>query len=508
MKKPVVLCILDGVGIAQQSDSNAYYLANTPNLDSIKSEFPGTTLKCSGLDVGLPAGQMGNSEVGHLNLGAGRVVYQSLTLINKAISDKTFFKNESFLKAIENAKKNNSKLHLMGLLGDGGVHSEGEHLKALLELAHKNGLTEVYVHAFMDGRDTLRDSGLGFLTDLIQFMNDLGCGELASISGRYYAMDRDNRFERNYKAYNAMVLHETMSFDNPIKYVQDSYDNEVYDEFIEPSYNNKVDGKIEDNDSVIFTNFRPDRATQIASILTNSEYVEVFEKQPKNLTFVCMMRYDNSVIGDIAFSNKKLDNVLGVYLANLGYKQLRIAETEKYAHVTFFFDGQVKYDGVNAPELEGCKRVLINSPKVATYDLQPEMSAYGVKDALLKELENNVLDVVVLNFANGDMVGHTGDISAAIKAMEAVDDCVGQVFKRVQELGGVMLITADHGNCEQMKDETGNVLTAHSLNDVELIVTKKGLKLSPGSLSDIAPTMLELLNVDQPEEMSGGSLIK
>ncbi|MDH6603150.1 2,3-bisphosphoglycerate-independent phosphoglycerate mutase [Bacilli bacterium PM5-9] len=508
MKKPIVLCILDGIGNGIESDNNACFVAKTPTLDYLKATYPHSELKTGGMAVGLPDGQMGNSEVGHLNMGAGRVVYQSLTLINKAIEDKSFYQNKAFLKAINNAKENNKSLHLMGLLSDGGVHSHIDHLKALLSLAKENNLTNVYVHAFLDGRDTLRDTGKLFVKEILDYMSEINCGKLASISGRYYAMDRDCRFERNYKTYQSLVLNEGLSFDNALDYIQKSYDDDVYDEFILPAYNSEVNASIKNEDSVIFFNFRPDRAIQLASILTNPNYQKVFEKQPKDLCFVSMMKYDKSVLGLIAFEHPELKNVLGVYLADNDFKQLRIAETEKYAHVTFFFDGQVKYDGINNPELKGCKRILIDSPKVATYDLKPEMSAYEINKALLEELDKNYLDVVVLNFANGDMVGHTGNIAAAIKAVETVDSCLSEIYQKVSDLGGVLLITADHGNCEEMLDEDNNILTAHSLNDVSFIMTKNNVELNDGKLCDIAPTILDLLEIKKPVEMTGKSLIK
>ena len=509
MNKPIVLCILDGVGIGVENKNNACFLAKTPCLDKLLKDYPHSQIECSGLAVGLPEGQMGNSEVGHLNMGAGRVVYQSLTLINKDLDDQSFYQNKAFLKAIENAKKNDSALHLMGLLSDGGVHSHIDHLKALLSLAKQNNLEKVYVHIFLDGRDTLRDSGLEYTKEIIAYMEEIACGKIASISGRYYAMDRDSRFERNYQAYQVLVLKEGLSFSDPLDYIKKSYAEEVYDEFVLPAYNSEVEAFIEDNDSVIFYNFRPDRAIQIASLLTNPDYKEVFAKQPQNLCFVSMMKYDKSVLGLIAFEHQKLDNVLGVYLANEKLKQLRIAETEKYAHVTFFFDGQVKYDGINNDELAGCKRILIASPKVATYDLKPEMSAYEIKDALLKELDEKYLDVVILNFANGDMVGHTGNIQAAIKGVEAVDECLEEIYgKVVNELNGILLVTADHGNCEEMVDGEGNVLTAHSLNKVNFIATTKNKELDNGSLCDIAPTIIDLLGIEKPVEMTGKSLIK
>lgn len=507
MRGPTVLCIMDGIGIGEENANNAYYLAKTPTLDYLKQQYPYSKLECSGQAVGLPDNQMGNSEVGHLNIGAGRIVYQSLSLINKSLEDESFYKNDSFIKAMENAKKNNTSLHLIGLLSDGGVHSHIEHLKALLKMAKDYGLSKVYIHAFMDGRDTLQDNGVKYLNEIIDYSKKLGCGQIASISGRYYAMDRDKRFERNELVYNAMVLNEGPSFEEPLEYLKSNYDNELYDEFIIPAYNSNVNASIESNDSVIFYNFRPDRAIQLSALLTNPSYEKVFAKQPENLTFVCMMKYDQAVNGMIAFQHETLDNVLGVFLANNNYTQLRIAETEKYAHVTFFFDGQVKYDGLNSPELKGCRRILINSPKVATYDLQPEMSAYEVKDALITELKQNPVDVVILNFANGDMVGHTGKLDAAISAVETVDACIKEIYDTIKSMNGTMLITADHGNCEQMQDRDGQILTSHTLNKVEFIVTNKDVKLKDGKLSDIAPTILDIMNIEKPKEMSGISLL-
>ncbi|MDL2211464.1 2,3-bisphosphoglycerate-independent phosphoglycerate mutase [Erysipelotrichaceae bacterium OttesenSCG-928-M19] len=507
MKKPMVLCILDGIGIGLRNNRNACFLAHTPTLDYLLTSYPHSKLQCSGLAVGLPKGQMGNSEVGHLNIGAGRVVYQSLSLINNEIETGSFYENEAFNLALDNALEKDSSLHLMGLLSDGGVHSHIDHFKALILMAKNKGLKKLYLHLFFDGRDTAPDSGLSYLEDILTFIKKEEIGDIASISGRYYAMDRDNRFERNELAYNVMVNHQGASFSNPIAYLKQSYQDEVYDEFIIPAYNEKVKGQIKDDDSVIFVNFRPDRAIQIASLLTNPNYKKVFNKQPHNLTFVSMMKYSDSVIGEIAFEHPKLENVFGVYLESKNLKQLRIAETEKYAHVTFFFDGQVNYDGINAPELRNSKRILIDSPKVATYDLKPEMSAFQVKDALLEELDKEYLDVVILNFANGDMVGHTGKIKAAIKAVETVDKCLKEIYQKVVDLGGTMFITADHGNCEEMLDNEHNIVTAHTTNDVHFIVTDTKVKLKDGKLSDIVPTMIDYMNLEKPKEMSGNSLL-
>ena len=503
-KRPIVLCILDGYGLTDRVDGNAVKLANTPNLDDLMAMYPTTTIQACGNAVGLPEGQMGNSEVGHLNIGAGRVVYQSLTLINKAVKEGTFYENESFLKAIQHAKDNNSKLHVWGLLSNGGVHSSTEHIYALLRLAKQQGLEKVYVHAFLDGRDVAPDSGASFVAELQDQINEIGVGEIASISGRYYAMDRDKRMDRVELAYNALVAKSGETYENPVQYVKDSYAKEVYDEFVIPGYNPAVNGGVADNDAIIFANFRPDRAIQMSTVFTNDVY-EDFKPadKPQNIYFVCMMRYADSVKGDIAFKPVNLSNTLGDYLSSQGLKQLRIAETEKYAHVTFFMDGGVD------KEIEGATRVLVNSPKVATYDLQPEMSAYEVKDALIAELDKDIHDVIIVNFANCDMVGHTGIIPAAIKAVSVVDECVGEVYEKVFELGGTMLITADHGNSERLLDEDNNPFTAHTTNDVPLILTNTHLELKEGGkLGDLAPTMLQLLGLPIPEEMTGVSLLK
>lgn len=507
-KRPIVLCIMDGYGLTDDNiRGNAVKLANTPNLDDLMAIYPTTQIRASGNAVGLPEGQMGNSEVGHLNIGAGRVVYQSLTLINKAVKDGDFAKKEEFLDAIKHVKDNDSKLHIMGLLSDGGVHSFNEHIYALLKLAKDQGLKKVYVHCFLDGRDVAPDSGSRFTKELERQIDTIGVGEIASVAGRYYAMDRDKRFDRVDKAYAALITHEGPSFTDPVKYIRDSYTHDVLDEFVIPAYNSAVDGAIEDNDSVIFANFRPDRAIQIATVITNPTFYEDKGYVPavirNNLKFVCMMKYADSVKGDIAFKSQKLTNTLGDYIASKGLKQLRIAETEKYAHVTFFFDGGVD------KQIEGAQRDLINSPKVATYDLQPEMNAYEVRDKLIEELDKDEFDVVVVNFANCDMVGHTGIIPAAIKAVSVVDECVGAVYEKVFELGGTMLITADHGNAEMLLDEDGNPFTAHTTNVVPLIVTNSHLKLEEnGKLGDLAPTILALLGLPIPEEMTGKVLIK
>lgn len=506
-KRPIVLCIMDGYGLTDRVDGNAVKLANTPNLDDLMAMYPTTTIHASGNAVGLPEGQMGNSEVGHMNIGAGRVVYQSLTLINKAVKDGTFYDNEEFLAAIKHAKQNNSKLHIFGLLSTGGVHSSIDHIYALLKLARRERVEKVYIHAFLDGRDVAPDSGVGFIKDLQAKIDEIGCGEIASVSGRYYAMDRDKRFERMDLAYNAIVCKKGKDFTDPVQFVEDSYKEEVYDEFVVPGYNSAIDGNVEDNDAVIFANFRPDRAIQIATLITNPTFYEdkgyVPEVKLNNIYFVCMMHYADSVKGHVAFKPVELHNTLGDCLSERGLTQLRIAETEKYAHVTFFFDGGVD------KEIKGAKRDLINSPKVATYDLQPEMSAYLVRDKLIEELDSGEFDVVIVNFANCDMVGHTGIIPAAISAVETVDECVGDVYDKVASMGGTMLITADHGNAERELDEDGNPFTAHTTNDVPLIVTNSHIALKEGGkLGDLAPTILTLLGQPVPPEMDGDVLIE
>ena len=502
MKKPLVLMILDGFGIAPK-EGNAIEAARTPNLDKLFSQNPLTQIGASGLDVGLPDGQMGNSEVGHTNIGAGRIVYQELTRITKSIQDGDFFQNEAFLSAIENVKKNHSALHLMGLLSDGGVHSHNTHLYGLLELAKKNGIENVYVHCFMDGRDVPPSSGKDYVAQLIEKMKEIGVGQIATVMGRYYAMDRDNRWERVEKAYAAMVYGEGEKAACGLCAMQNSYDNGVTDEFVVPTV---IDGAqpIQPNDSVIFFNFRPDRAREITRTLVDPDFTG-FECRNGffPLTYICMTPYDATMPNvDVAFKKESLDNTLGEYISKLGMKQLRIAETEKYAHVTFFFNGGVE------KQYEGEDRILVHSPKVATYDLQPEMSAYEVTDKMVDAVNSGKYDVIILNFANCDMVGHTGVFDAAVKAVEAVDTCVGRVIDAVLAQGGAALITADHGNADHMFDEDGTPFTAHTTNPVPLCVVGHPCTLREGGrLADLAPTMLQILNIPQPAEMTGKSLI-
>lgn len=505
MKKPTVLIIMDGYGIAPVSGGNAVTTANTPNLDKIFAENPYTTIGASGLAVGLPDGQMGNSEVGHTNMGAGRIVYQDLTRITKAIEDGEFEKNEVLLNAMENVKKNNTALHIMGLLSDGGVHSFNGHLYALLEMAKKQNVEKVFVHAFMDGRDVPPSSGKEFVADCVAKMEEIGVGKIATVEGRYYAMDRDTNWDRVEKAYAAMVYGEGNKACCAVKAMENSYAEGVTDEFVIPTV---LDGAepIKQNDSVVFINFRPDRAREITRTFVDPEF-NGFER--KNgifpLTFVCMTEYDATMPNvEIAFKAQELNNTFGEYLAAQGKTQLRIAETEKYAHVTFFFNG-----GVEAP-YEGEDRVLVASPKVATYDLQPEMSAPEVCEKVVDSIKSGKYDAIILNFANCDMVGHTGVFEAAVKAVETVDQCVGKVVDAVKEMSGIAIITADHGNADKMVDADGEPFTAHTTNLVPLCVVGYDCKLKQegGKLADIAPTMLQMMNIPQPKEMTGESLIE
>ncbi len=503
-KKPVMLMILDGWGVAPASDVNAATLAQTPNLDRYFAEFPHTTLEASGMEVGLPEGQIGNSEVGHLNIGAGRIIYQSLTRITKAIKDGDFFDNEVLCACMDKTKNAGKALHLMGLLSDGGVHSNINHLIALLQMAKARGLEKVYVHAFLDGRDVPPKSAVGFIKQLQEAIAGMEFGKIATVMGRYYAMDRDNRWDRIEKAYKTLVLGEGNLVADPVQGVEASYEAGVTDEFVEPMVVEGVDAKITSGDGIIFFNFRPDRARQITRALNDAEFPH-FERPASALpvNYVCMTQYDATIDAPVAYPPEEYNDTLGEVLAKEGKHQLRIAETEKYAHVTFFFNG-----GVEEPNLNE-ERILINSPKVATYDLQPEMSAYDVTDALLAELDKDKFDVVVLNYANPDMVGHTGVLPAAIKAMEAVDECVGKVVDKVLSLGGSVCITADHGNLEKMAEADGTPHTAHTTNIVPFIlVSNEEHKLHSGVLADIAPTMLELLNIEKPAVMTGSSLIE
>ncbi|MGN0637438.1 MAG: 2,3-bisphosphoglycerate-independent phosphoglycerate mutase [Huintestinicola sp.] len=509
-RKPVVLMVLDGYGLNERTDGNAIAMANTPVMDRLMKECPFVKGNASGLAVGLPDGQMGNSEVGHMNIGAGRIIYQDLTRITKDIEDGTFFKNETLLEAMENCKKNNSDLHLWGLLSDGGVHSHNTHLYGLLEMAKREGLTKVYVHAFLDGRDTPPASGRDFVAALEEKMAEIGVGKIASLSGRYYAMDRDNNWDRVQKAYDSLVTGEGVTAESAVKAMEDSYANGVTDEFVLPTViteNGKPLSLVKPGDSVIFFNFRPDRAREITRAFCDDKFTG-FERKGGflPLTYVCFKDYDESIPNKlVAFKKEEITNTFGEYLAKNGKKQLRLAETEKYAHVTFFFNG-----GIETPNVDEA-RILVNSPKVATYDLQPEMSAPEVGVDLVEAIKSDKYDVIIINFANPDMVGHTGVISAAVAAVERIDELVGKAVDAVKETGGVMFICADHGNAEKMVDyETGNPHTAHTTNPVPFILVnyEDGVKLREGGcLADIAPTLLEIMGLPQPAEMTGKSLI-
>ena len=492
--KKVLLCVLDGVGLSKIKDGNALINANKPNIDYLIKEYPNKGINASGTFVGLPDGQMGNSEVGHLTIGAGRIIYQSLELINRAIKDESFYSNESFLNAIRHAKENNSKLHIMGLLSDGGVHSHINHIKALLKLCKKEDFSNVYFHIFTDGRDTFKESSISYIDDLNNEINEFGIGKICTISGRYYAMDRDKRWDRLKKCYDVIVNNTGNKCDDYKKYITDSYEKGITDEFIEPVIIDES-GKIEENDSIIWANFRPDRAIQILRSLVDPNFDGFDRKIFNNLYLTTMMYVSDDVKSDIAFKKEIIDNTLGIYLSKLGKKQLRIAETEKYAHVTYFFDGGRDLD------LNLCDRVLIPSPKVATYDLKPEMSAREITSNLLERMDNNY-DFIFLNFANGDMVGHTGNYDMTKKAIETIDEMIGKLYKKCVEDEYLFIITADHGNAEEMIDENGNVVTSHTTNLVPFIVTDKNLNIdNVNKLSDIAPFVLNYMNLNLPDEM-------
>ena len=508
MRKPVLLAILDGFGFRDEIKGNAVAQAKKPNFDKLYKHYPHATLRADGQFVGLPEGQMGNSEVGHLNIGAGRVVYQSLALLNKEIEDQTFYNNEKLKNAMSNAKNNN--LHILGLLSDGGVHAHIDHIIAIIKMAKKNSVDNVYIHVFLDGRDVDPKSATGYILKLQEAMDKIGVGIIASISGRYYAMDRDKRWDRVELAYNAVVKGEGSEFIDPTVYIESQYAKGIVDEFIVPAINSDFKQKMKDNDSVIFANFRPDRAIQLAASITNPEYNPKPEEpifiptyRPKNLNFVQMMKYNDAVIGEIAFKLIDLKNTLGEVVSKAGLNQVRIAETEKYPHVTFFFDGGVE------KKLNDCKQILIDSPKVATYDLKPEMSIYEVTEALIKNLEEGNTDLVILNYANPDMVGHSGMLEPTIKAIEAVDECLGKITEVIFRLNGYSIITADHGNADKVLNSDGTPNTAHTTEKVPVIVTKENVELrTDGALCDLSPTLLDLLGVEQPIEMTGKTLIK
>ncbi len=515
-KKPVVLMILDGYGLNGKTEGNAVAQAKTPVMDRLMKEYPFVKGNASGMAVGLPEGQMGNSEVGHLNMGAGRIVYQELTRITKEIQDGTFFENPALLDAVENCKKNNGSLHLMGLLSDGGVHSHITHLYGLLELAKRNGLDKVYVHCFLDGRDTPPTSGKDFAAALIDEMEKTGVGKIATVTGRYYAMDRDNNYDRVQMAYNALTKGEGLTAECALCAISQSYDRGETDEFVKPTViveNGKPVACVQDGDSIVFFNFRPDRAREISRAFCDDDF-KGFDRGPrKKITYVCFSDYDPTILNkEVAFKKVSVTNTFGEWLAANGMRQARIAETEKYAHVTFFFNG-----GVEEPN-EGEERILVNSPKyVPTYDKKPRMSAYTVCDKLSEAItakdENGepYYDVIICNFANPDMVGHTGVLEAAVEAVEVIDKCVGEVVEFVRETGGVLFICADHGNAEQLVDyETGEPFTAHTTNPVPFILVNydEGYTLREGGcLADIVPTLIEIMGMEQPSEMTGKSLL-
>ena len=503
MKKPTILIIMDGFGFGEKNDGNAIFKANKPNLDRLFAENPLTQIGASGRDVGLPDGQMGNSEVGHTNMGAGRIVYQMLTRITKSINDGDFFENEALVNAIKNCKEHDSALHLMGLLAPGGVHSHTTHLYGLLEMAKRNGLEKVYIHCLLDGRDVPPSSAAEYMAELVEKTKEIGAGKIATVAGRYYTMDRDTNWDRVEKGYAAMVYGEGVECADPVKAIENSYAQGVTDEFVVPVVVDK-EGTVKPNDSFIFFNFRPDRARQITRTFVDPDF-KGFERRNGffPLEFVCFAQYDETMPNvSVAFKPEELTNMLGKYMSSLGKTQLRIAETEKYAHVTFFFDG-----GDNEV-YEGEDRILVDSPKVATYDLKPDMSAYEVMEKCVAAIESDKYDMITLNFANCDMVGHTGVFEAAVKAVEAVDDCVGKVTDAIAKKGGVSIITADHGNADKMIAEDGTPFTAHTTNPVPFCVVGYPCKLREGGcLADIAPTMLEIMGIEQPKEMLGKSII-
>ena len=499
-KTPTTLIIMDGFGMAAAGATNAVSVANTPVMDRLFAEHAHTTLSASGLDVGLPDGQMGNSEVGHTNIGGGRVVFQDLPRISLSIENGTFFEVPAYNKAMDDCLEKNSSLHLFGLLSDGGVHSHIEHLFALLEMAKRKGLSKVFIHCFLDGRDVSPTSGKGFVERLQNKCTELGVGKIATVMGRYYAMDRDKRWERVQQAYDAMVYGEGVQNADPVDAVAQSYADGITDEFVEPVVCDR-DGMISDNDSVIFYNFRPDRAREITRCFVDEDF-DGFAREFFSLTFVCNTEYDATMPNVlVAWPREFVKNGLGEYLSAMGMTQLRIAETEKYAHVTFFFNGGVEM------QYPGEDRVLVASPKVATYDLQPEMSAIEVCDKCVERIQSGEYDVIILNFANCDMVGHTGVMDAAVKAVETVDACVGRVVDATLSMGGIAMVTADHGNAEQMAEADGSPMTAHTTNLVPFILCGAGSELRPGRLADIAPTILDVLGLACPEEMDGQSLI-
>lgn len=500
MKQPLLLCILDGCGLREETIGNAFKNAHKPTFDYLMSNYPHTILEASGSLVGLPNGQMGNSEVGHMNIGAGRIVYQPQELINNSIKTGEFFKNESILKVIEHTKSNNSKLHIMGLISDGGIHSHIDHLLAIVDMCKEQNVKEIYFHLFTDGRDTDIHSAPSFIKKLEDKITETNIGKITTISGRYYAMDRDNNYNRLKLAYDAICYGIGDKYQHPEQLFEVSYAKNITDEFIIPSVIN--DGKLSNNDGIIVFNYRPDRLREMCTAITNPQESPMETTTFNNIKLVSMMPITDTVKGLTAFNHQILDNTLGKYLSDLGLSQLRIAETEKYAHVTYFFDGGKELN------LKNAHRILVNSPKVDTYDLKPEMSAEEITDKLLAELDKDYLDVIILNFANGDMVGHTGNYEAAVKAVEFVDKCLKRIYDKIEEKDGTLIVTADHGNCDVMINLDGTPCTTHSTNKVPFIVTRKDIELkNTGKLADIAPTILSLLNIPIPIEINGNSLI-
>lgn len=498
--KKILLCILDGVGINEEQHGNAFFQANKPCLDKLFKEYPNSKLSASGELVGLPVGQMGNSEVGHMNIGAGRIVYQPLGLINSKIQDATFYENEVFLSILQHVKEKRSKLHIMGLLSDGGIHSHINHFLALLEMCRRENVRDVYFHIFMDGRDTSPYAGEKYIRNLEAKIVELSLGSIATISGRYYAMDRDNNYDRVAKAYNAMVLGIGEEYDTALEAWASNQNRKITDEFIIPAVVDK-NGLIESNDGIIFANFRPDRVRELGSSLTNFEFSGFDREHLVNIKMATLMPVSAEVVSDPAFKIEDLINTLGEYVSTKGISQLRIAETEKYAHVTYFFDGG------KDKELTKCVRKLIPSPKVATYDMKPEMSAYEITDELLREIKKKKPEMIILNFANGDMVGHTGNYEAAIRAVETLDKCLKKIISKVNLNDYTVIITADHGNCEVMINKDGSINTQHTTNLVPFIVLDKNIELKDGKLGDIASTMLDIMELDIPKEMTGNSLV-
>lgn len=507
MTGPVGLIILDGFANRDEVKGNAVKAADKPNFDRFFEKYPHNELSACGLDVGLPEGQMGNSEVGHLNIGAGRIVYQSLTRINKSIEDGDFFDNRALLDAMDHVNDNDSALHVMGLLSDGGVHSHYEHMFAILKMAKEKGLAHVYVHAFLDGRDVNQESALNYVEESEKQFEEIGIGEFATVSGRYYAMDRDQRWDREEVAYKAISKGEGPRFDTAAEGIRASYDEGISDEFVKPfvifDHDGDYDHGVMNNDAVIFYNFRPDRAAQLSEVYTNEDFMGFeIDRKYSDLKFVTFTKYSDNVRADVVFEKEDINNTIGEVVAKAGKKQLRIAETEKYPHVTYFMSGG-RYD-----EFDGERRVLVDSPKVSTYDLQPEMSAYEVRDRCMEELAKKDLDLILLNFANPDMVGHSGKLEPTVKAIEAVDECLGPIVDEIIGQGGTVIITADHGNSDEVTSPDGNPMTAHTTNPVPVIVTKEGAEVrSGGKLADLAPTLLDLMDLEKPGEMDGESLI-